>query len=75
VFVIELLKVLDLSIKLLERSLSLIELVSLLTNLHMHSSQILIFLFASLSQSSDSTLTIFKITFELFNLQLETANI
>jgi hypothetical protein len=75
VFVIELLKVLDLSIKLLESSLSLIELVSLLTNLHMHSSQILIFLFASLSQSSDSTLTIFKITFELFNLQLETANI
>jgi hypothetical protein len=73
--VIELLKVLDLSIKLLESSLSLIELVSLLTNLHMHSSQILIFLFASLSQSSDSTLTIFKITFELFNLQLETANI
>jgi len=75
VFVIELLKVLDLSIKLLESSLSLIELVSLLTNLYMHSSQILIFLFASLSQSSDSTLTIFKITFELFNLQLETSNI
>jgi len=60
---VDLLKVLDFSIKLLESCLCLIQLMGFLAYLDMHSCKILIFMFARLSQSSYSTLAALKVTF------------
>lgn len=63
VLMVNLLEVLDFSIKFLESSLCLIQLMSFLAYLDMHCCEVLIFMFARLSQSSNSTLAAFKIAF------------
>lgn len=63
VLMVNLLEVLDFSIKFLESSLCLIQLMSFLAYLDMHCCEILIFMFSGLSQSSYSTLAAFKIAF------------
>ena len=60
---VNLLEVLDFSIKFLESSLCLIQLMSFLAYLDMHCCEVLIFMFARLSQSSYSTLAALKVTF------------
>ena len=60
---VDLLKVLDFSIKLLESCLCLIKLMGFLAYLDMHCCEVLIFMFARLSQSSYSSLAALKVTF------------
>ena len=46
-----------------------------LPNLDMNSSEVLIFLFTSLSQGGDPALAVLKISLQLLNLKFEAANV